>query len=177
MLKRLALFSATALVLLGAPVQAEHGWKNHLFWFDEPEQQDRTYFFDEAGDDDSIIVVPSRRGQASLYGDDLDYYEPQLAPMRIPLSLPKVTKKIAVTKPAKKLQLATAKQDVASSKTQAGFNCDKGVAVVTGYGFSEVKAKSCSGRIFTYGATRASKPFEVSVSANNGEITEVRKVQ
>jgi hypothetical protein len=180
MLKLITLIALAASVLAGTPAQAEGGWKRMLFWLDEPQEQAQPYFFDTPRDDEEegVILVPVSRSQASIYGDDLDYYEPRLVPSHKVVPAPKLKKAVAAAKSDKKLVLATSRQELSAPKiTASGFTCDKGVAVVTGYGFSGVASKSCAGKIFTYRATRASKAFEVSVSALNGEITEVRKVQ
>ena len=65
--------------------------------------------------------------------------------------------------------------DDAKGKT-ATVTCAKGASIVTSYGFSSVTSKTCSGGTFVYGATRGGKNFEIQVSANNGELTAVKKL-
>ena len=65
------------------------------------------------------------------------------------------------------------------AKTVVGktIGCTAGAAVVTGYGFAEVKPKACTGSIYTYTAARASKVYEIKLTAASGEITDVKKLK
>jgi hypothetical protein len=176
---RFALAAAISLAALTAP--AEAGWRKMFFWMDEPAQEpravSRAYIFDDEGEVSDEAVIKQRRKGNSLYGQD-DYYEPRYEPQKKPAVK---TKKAQAAKPlvkdvAKKLA-APAKSVAEKPAAASGISCDKGVDLVGGYGFSGVKPKACAGKLFTYTASRTGKSYEVSVSALNGEITEVRKVQ
>jgi hypothetical protein len=178
-ISRFALAAALSLAALTGP--AEAGWRKMFFWMDEPEQEpravSRAYIFDDEGDVSDEAVIKQRRKGNSLYGRD-DYYEPRYEPQKKPGV---TTKKAQATKPLakdapKKLAVPARSVDEKSA-VASGISCDKGVELVGGYGFSGVKPKACAGKLFTYVASRTGKSYEVSVSALNGEITEVRKVQ
>ncbi|CAN5475886.1 hypothetical protein BH10PSE7_BH10PSE7_14950 [soil metagenome] len=110
------------------------------------------------------------------YTETPQYYEPKIAP---PRKLKK--KKLAI--PAKK----TAPKDVAvrnesepapaPKKKSGAISCDKAGQIVTGYGFSSVKATSCQGDTYSFAAAREGKPYSIKLSAASGELTEVKKVK
>jgi hypothetical protein len=56
------------------------------------------------------------------------------------------------------------------------IGCTAGAAVVTGYGFADVKPKACTGKTFAYTAARAGKTYEIKLTAASGEIIDVKKV-
>ncbi len=173
MLKLFTLAFTASTLLMAVPAQAEFRWLPRL-WFQDDEPRRQAYY-DE--DEDVIIVRPSRQ-QASIYDDALDesFYEPKImAPVR-----KQIVKKSKVDPaPVKKISVATPKLTPAkpAAPKVAGVNCEKGAVVVVDYGFSGVKSKTCDAKILVFSAVRSGKPYEVSVSAMSGEITEVRKVQ
>jgi hypothetical protein len=56
------------------------------------------------------------------------------------------------------------------------IGCTAGAAVITGYGFGDVKPKACTGTAYAYSATRAGKNYEIKLTAESGEITDVKKL-
>jgi hypothetical protein len=60
--------------------------------------------------------------------------------------------------------------------TDKTIGCTAGAAVVTGYGFAEVKPKACTGKTYAYTAARAGKSYEIQMTAASGEIVDVKKV-
>ncbi len=60
--------------------------------------------------------------------------------------------------------------------TEKTIGCTAGAAVVTGYGFAEVKPKACTGKTYAYTAARAGKTYEIQMTAASGEIVDVKKV-
>jgi hypothetical protein len=63
-----------------------------------------------------------------------------------------------------------------NSVTDKTIGCTAGAAVVTGYGFAEVKPKACTGKTYAYTAARAGKTYEIQMTAASGEIVDVKKV-
>jgi hypothetical protein len=64
----------------------------------------------------------------------------------------------------------------ANKVTDKTIGCTAGAAVVTGYGFAEVKPKACTGKTYAYTAARAGKTYEIQMTAASGEIVDVKKV-
>jgi hypothetical protein len=112
------------------------------------------------------------------YTETPQYYEPDIAPP--PRRLKK--KKLAI--PTKKtIQKDVATQDdgeaapAPAKKKTGAISCDKAGEIVTGYGFSGVKATSCQGNTYSFAAARDGKPYAIKLSAASGELTEVKKVK
>lgn len=57
-----------------------------------------------------------------------------------------------------------------------GIGCTAGAAVVTGYGFADVKPKICTGNTYTYSASRGGKSFIIELTASSGEVVDVKKL-
>ena len=55
-------------------------------------------------------------------------------------------------------------------------SCDKGMGIVSSFGFTNVTSKSCTGSTLVYSAERSGSPFEIEVSAKSGELTAVKKL-
>jgi len=119
----------------------------------------------------------------NYYAYEPDYSEPEyIAPPRKKkkkLSLPsskEPTKKV-VTKDAAKVVPKDAPKETKAAKKSSAMSCDKASDIVTGYGFSDVKATSCSGSVYSFAAARDGKPYTIKLSAASGELTEVKKVK
>jgi hypothetical protein len=69
-----------------------------------------------------------------------------------------------------------AKPALATTTPEKTIGCTAGAAVITGYGFGEVKPKACTGAVYAYNATRAGKLYEIKLTAASGEITDVKKL-
>ena len=78
-----------------------------------------------------------------------------------------------VTQKPKLVAPVAPKVNKATDKT---IGCTAGAAVVTGYGFAEVKPKACTGKTYAYTAARAGKTYEIQMTAASGEIVDVKKV-
>lgn len=134
----------------------------------------------------------------SLYGDDFDesYYEPSVEPVPKKQVTKKKAASGAATKPKKATAASTATTATATKTTAAkpkdetaaaesgaaalpkgALTCAKAESIVTGYGFTAVKAADCDGQVYAFNAIRDGKPYAIKLSAANGELTEVRKVQ
>jgi hypothetical protein len=103
--------------------------------------------------------------------------------------------KVVVAKPAKpvlkpKLQVASLDKPVLVEKSNRGpivtpkldrttdktIGCTAGAAVVTGYGFADVRPKACTGKTYAYIAARAGKSYEIQMTSASGEIIDVKKL-
>jgi hypothetical protein len=67
-------------------------------------------------------------------------------------------------------------QTDAPASSAKPIDCGKGATIVSGYGFSTVTNKTCSGATYVYGATRGGNNFEIQVSSATGELTAVKKL-
>ena len=63
-----------------------------------------------------------------------------------------------------------------STKPTTTVGCEKGAAIVSGFGFDNVKTKSCEADTLAYNAERSGQPFEVSVNPKTGELIAVKKL-
>jgi hypothetical protein len=75
---------------------------------------------------------------------------------------------------AQKVALPVAASTPSASSNMIG--CSKGVEIITGYGFSAVKPKSCAGSVYAFDAARANANYVITLSAATGEITDVKKL-
>ena len=82
------------------------------------------------------------------------------------------------SKPSRKTKITQPQgEDTEAAKpAAAGLSCDKAGSIVTGYGFSGVKAQSCKGKVYAFNATRDGKSFAIKLDAASGELTEVKKL-
>ena len=73
---------------------------------------------------------------------------------------------------------AAPKTQLASSAPAAGtIGCSKGAEIVSGYGFTSVKPKSCTGGSYSFDASRGASGYLIKLSAATGEITDVTKLK
>jgi hypothetical protein len=56
------------------------------------------------------------------------------------------------------------------------LSCDKAKAIVADYGFTDVEAQTCKGKVYAFGAKRDGKSFSVKLSSSSGELTEVKRL-
>jgi hypothetical protein len=67
---------------------------------------------------------------------------------------------------------------VASATAAAGtIGCGKGAEIVSGYGFTSVKPRSCTGTSYSFDASRGASGYLIKLSAATGEITDVTKLK
>jgi hypothetical protein len=98
--------------------------------------------------------------------------KPKLKPLQKPVANATVITK--TPKPVvKKVQTASLTPMKPTAKT---IGCTAGAAVVTGYGFADVKPKACTGATYAYSALRAGKLYEIKLTAASGEISDVKKL-
>jgi hypothetical protein len=55
--------------------------------------------------------------------------------------------------------------------------CEWARSIVAGYAFGNVEATNCSGSVYRFEATRDEKRFSIEVSAVNGQLTKVEKLE
>ncbi len=118
----------------------------------------------------------------ALYGEeegrfDESYYEPEpVAPPKTPQKNKSVT---AAPQPEPELATASIEEPPAkpAAKASTGMSCGKATSIITGYGFSAVKPKTCAGKVYAFNASRDGKPFSIKLDAASGELTEVKKLQ
>jgi hypothetical protein len=71
------------------------------------------------------------------------------------------------------------KQSVGSESgkrpVQQSVNCEKAQAIVSEFGFKEIKAEVCEGATLHFSATRDGKPFSIQIVAANGEFAKVQR--
>ena len=48
---------------------------------------------------------------------------------------------------------------------------------MSGYGFTSVKPRSCTGTTYSFNAARATNAYLIKVAAATGEITDVQKLK
>ena len=74
---------------------------------------------------------------------------------------------------------AMRKQSVGSESgkrpVQQSVNCEKAQAIVSEFGFEEIKAEMCEGATLHFSATRDGKPFSIQIVAANGEFAKVQR--
>jgi len=89
-----------------------------------------------------------------------------------------VVKKVVRAKPVKPAVVPTEKQvtQAPSSKSVGPVTCDKGLSIVSGYGFENVKTKTCETGTLAYNAERSGQPFEIDVNPKTGELIAVKKI-
>lgn len=93
-------------------------------------------------------------------------------PTAVPAKKAVVTKEKIEAKPV--APVATAKIQPAPAGKTVG--CAAGAAVVTGYGFGDVKPKICTGDTYSYTASRGGKAFVITLTAASGEVVDVKKL-
>ena len=155
----------------------------------------RLFFGDYAMSEEEFdALYGTRRDRRFEREFDESYYEPEPAPAK-PKKKPANPATASSKKPAAK-EVTTASIDKAkkpaakSTSTEekaavskkpaastAGMSCDKAGSIVSGYGFSGVKAQTCQGKVYAFNATRDGKAFAIKVDSASGELTEVKKLQ
>lgn len=123
-------------------------------------------------------------------GPPPSFYDQQNSPLRYAAPIRPKPKKIAKVAPVIPHSVAqvptpapapTSTQDpqVTSAppvKSGQPVNCEKGAAIVTGFGFEDVKTQSCEAGTLAYNAKRSGQPFTVSVNPKTGELIAVKRL-
>jgi hypothetical protein len=93
---------------------------------------------------------------------------------------PAVQQAPAVAKPATDAKVKPVPKTAAAAApvapAVATIGCTAGAAVVTGYGFGDVKPKTCTGDTYSYTASRAGKSYLITLTASSGEVVDVKKL-
>jgi hypothetical protein len=55
--------------------------------------------------------------------------------------------------------------------------CEEAQTIVAAYGFTDVKAQVCVGKVLRFTASRDGKPFAIQIVAANGELAKVRRLR
>jgi hypothetical protein len=56
------------------------------------------------------------------------------------------------------------------------ISCAEGARLIRNRGFSNVTQRNCTGRNFTYRASRRGSRYEISVRASNGRVVDYRRL-
>lgn len=65
----------------------------------------------------------------------------------------------------------------ASAPKPAPTRCEWARSIVNGYAFANVEARTCEGSIYSLEATREGKRFSIQISALNGELIKVERIE
>ncbi|HEY7749686.1 MAG TPA: hypothetical protein VH933_13550 [Aestuariivirgaceae bacterium] len=172
------------------PPPRRHYWPRYWdpgedeYGYYEDDYDEPYYSYDE--DDFEPPYKPPRRKKSKAAAA---YQEPDDSQ---PSTVPKIKKKPAAKSKAAKKPSSTPKTVTAKttpetatpkiaakstpqSNTAGSVSCDKAKSIVSGYGFGNVEAKSCSGETYSFSAQRGGKNFSITVSALSGELTEVKR--
>jgi hypothetical protein len=72
-------------------------------------------------------------------------------------------------------------QALAVSKGSAAVSprvtCTTAKVIVANYGFTDIEAKVCAGKVLGFVASRDGKPFAIRIVAGTGELAEVRRLR
>lgn len=72
-------------------------------------------------------------------------------------------------------------QALAVSKGSAAVSprvtCETAKTIVAAYGFTDIEAKVCAGKVLGFAASRDGKPFAIQIVAASGELAKVRRLQ
>lgn len=72
-------------------------------------------------------------------------------------------------------QTAARTPDQADEGSGGGLSCEAAADIVENFGFSDVQSTSCSGDMYGFDASRDGDSYSITVSAADGELTEVRR--
>ena len=57
------------------------------------------------------------------------------------------------------------------------LSCNKAKSIVSGFGFSDVTPRTCTGNVYDFKAKRDGKPYSIKVSSLSGELKAVKKIK
>jgi hypothetical protein len=93
-----------------------------------------------------------------------------------PITLPPAPTAAAIAAATPAAMQTAASTTTGKAKPGSAVTCDKGMGIVSSFGFSNVVSKSCTGKSLVYSAERGGNKFEVEVNGASGELTAVRKL-
>jgi hypothetical protein len=64
-----------------------------------------------------------------------------------------------------------------SASVSPRVTCEKAQIIVAAYGFEDVKAQDCAGKVLGFTASRDGKPFAIQIEAASGEFAKVRRLR
>lgn len=202
MIAKLLIATTTATVLFAGQAEAR---RLHFWWqqdqqyedpyldpnADQPSADGQDLYVQEQFNQDQYDQYMREMGHAKRGAYQQSYYEPEVAaPVRKLKTATKPAKKqsvVVISKPAIKssvwsappkstLQTASIASRFGKKSTAKSVDCGKGAAIVSGFGFTGVSSKSCSGTTLVYNAIRSGKNFEINVNAATGELTNVKRL-
>lgn len=88
-----------------------------------------------------------------------------------------VPQTVAPKSPAVPVKAAVAAPAAKAAAPAGSIACSKGAEIVSGYGFTSVKPRTCTGSTYSFDATRAANAYLIKVAAASGEITDVQKLK
>jgi hypothetical protein len=178
-------------------------WHERPAYMMDDYEDDVRYYDEDAYDDEDVVIVKRRpRWQPRVVEEDVWWMEDDarirmeerrkvrkakrnIVTEKAPVKAKAKVK--PVLKPDREVQTASlSRPDVVvkpkakplAAKPVEGktIGCTAGAAVVTGYGFADVKPKACTGSTYAYTAARAGKAYQIKLTAASGEIVDVKKV-
>ena len=57
------------------------------------------------------------------------------------------------------------------------LSCNKAKSIVSGFGFSDITPRICTGNVYDFNAKRDGKPYSIKVSSLSGELKDVKKIK
>jgi len=144
----------------------------------------RHWFYDSYGayersavDDFGVLAASPPRADGSAGRYRQAPVAPAKRPQRALTDVPKPRAKPAVSQ-----ELATRVSEPAVVRTTApvdkvsgaSISCDKARRIVSGFGFSDIHALSCSGKEYGFSAKRDGEDFDIRLSSLTGELIRVK---
>jgi hypothetical protein len=199
------LTAALLVALSSVSAEAKHRWISSSFdlWQDDAAvwtEDDGDMAYDDEDDQgdsyrrsDRVNVVRRAEDDGLWWLEDnarnkLEQRKSKRSATVLKKSIPKpkvvasVAPKSAVKSAVKpKQQIASLQKPMSATRqrpiaiVEKTIGCTAGAAVVTGYGFAEVRPKTCTGKTYAYIAARAGKTYDIQLTAASGEIIDVKK--
>jgi hypothetical protein len=66
-------------------------------------------------------------------------------------------------------------QQAPAASAAEPISCEAAADIVRNFGFSDVQSTSCSGQVYGFNADRDGSAYSITISAADGELTEVRR--
>jgi hypothetical protein len=66
-------------------------------------------------------------------------------------------------------------QQAPAARAAEPISCEAAADIVRDFGFSDVRSTSCSGQVYGFDAARDGSAYSITISAADGELTEVRR--
>ncbi|MGE0210062.1 MAG: hypothetical protein AB7S41_00020 [Parvibaculaceae bacterium] len=120
-------------------------------------------------------AVPLPKAKPTITARNLENSETALlAP-----DLPAIEEEVPAEAPAKAPATGETAKKAPADKIETGslkaVSCEEAQRIVADFGFSDVKPRTCAGKVYDMEATRDGQPYEIKLSSADGELTEVKK--